>query len=389
MGPLMLDTWQRVAFADDASFCTFIHQNANASLNPDAGTGTTDRRTIQAATGQYFRKSGVSACRRNVDLIEVRFTSGTPRTETYVVDDVISDTRVTVKTMWGENPDFGSGVATTDVRLRLLQVGCSIGGMSLDDGNVRRTFLVTRPTGITTDPIGNGENLHDPPMFAASLDAGPDAGGLFAVAMAWGNMVGDSVPEQAGFLYGNGAIRCQSLSVNGITGVDNTINNGTGETITYTVPLRPVHFDAAGWIFDLNGASWVTLSTTTRFLIFPIPVQAGDSIESITVRVDGNGITGSLPATMPEIVLHRQDPDTGPTVVKNAFDTTASVPAYHLPHNITMATGGAFPHVAVAGSWYTLTVISPAGAGASAGDLSVRRLQVEITRRASFNVSVI
>lgn len=396
-GPMILDAWPRVALVDDAALATFINPTGNATLNPDAGSGATDRRTIEAAAGQYFRKSGVTALRSEVDLIEVTFDGGTGRSETYVVDSIVSDTRVSVKTMWGENADFGNGVTTSNVRLRFLQVGMSLGGNSLDDGTVRRFFLVTRPTGITTDPAGNVENLHSAPMFAASVDAGPDTGGLLAVAMAWGNATGDDTPDEEGFLYGDGTLRCQNLSVDSLTGANNTIGAGLGQLLTYTIDLL------SGMSQNGLGGDWQvvlsdglvnnTVAGNGAEIWYKIPIEDGDTLEEVNVRLDGTGVTGphgTLPASLPDFTLVEFDSTTGSSAFTTVDDTSPNVGAYNAPHNVAYnnaSTSGDLPLVATANSSYAFRIRGERGANSINAACRLLRVRFTITKQRTFNIS--
>jgi hypothetical protein len=188
---------------------TFISPStATATLNPDSGASANDRATIECASGQFFALSTPTrtAIRLGVDMLEVTLQSGD--VATYVIDNLLSATRVIVRLISGAQPSF-SASAVTDVALRWLQPIVRIGGVLATDSGAgfltpavslkARPLLVIPPSFNTINP---SNELHAQPAFFGSRTGsvtGAAAGSSDSRALEWGSTAS---PDSGGTVNG-------------------------------------------------------------------------------------------------------------------------------------------------------------------------------------------
>jgi hypothetical protein len=225
-GPLLLDAIPRDVRADTldgSATLTRISSIANATINPTSGATTTARRTIQCATGQYFRNAsagGRTAIRVGIDLLEVQTNAGVP-VGTYVISAITADNQVLVTTLMGGSPAFPT-VADATVRIRWIQPTVSLGGavaagLSSAPEGTYRSLLVAQSSPLTDVPSNNNhqvaalflaayarrEEAYDVSITDAALERN-------MTAFAWGGAVKTGgTPEINGRLLGDGSIVCE------------------------------------------------------------------------------------------------------------------------------------------------------------------------------------
>lgn len=106
-----------------------------------------------------------------------------------------------------------------------------------------------------------------------------------------------------------------------------------------------------GVTMNFNNSIWALLTsgtyrqadTASPFSIFlPIRLQSGDTLNSVTVRVDGAGGGAThvgLPATLPAVEVFRVNSSTGAatSIAGPTTDASASLGAYESDHDITLS----------------------------------------------------
>lgn len=251
-GPALIEVipWDiRAATYGADTHLTFISPTtATATLNPDAGSGTTDRETVQCAAGQYFSLTAPvrTAIRCGVDLLEVMVSGG--HTATYVITEVLTSTRVRVALISGSSPLFSTS-AVTGVSLRWIQPIVSVGGnLKRDTGSggvFSRPLFVIPPSIGTTNP---GSEVIGPCTFLGSqtgsvTDAAAQA--RRARALEWGAMdspdsgaVVDGSVNVNGWLNGDGSARVRSVDINGTHSI-----SSTGEAILAEITCDDINAD--------------------------------------------------------------------------------------------------------------------------------------------------
>jgi hypothetical protein len=179
---------------------------SGGSLNPDAGTSTDARRTIQLAAADFFYNNattpaGQSEVARGYDMIKVIYVGGlsSRKSETYVITSVdgTDPRRCMVRTLSGGVPGFPSGVATTDVRFQFLKLNTinSTGfprfrntlASPVADPVFHDGFIhVTPPLLIDSSGSLASELLPLAPIYAAAGFVASEYGGNVPIAMFWG-----------------------------------------------------------------------------------------------------------------------------------------------------------------------------------------------------------
>lgn len=109
---------------------------------------------------------------------------------------------------------------------------------------------------------------------------------------------------------------------------------------TYALRLDPVHNQDSRFsqVLSSNHFSWDQDATSVGGLYLPLErMPVGARLISATMRWTGarTGAHGTLPATMPRIEVTYQD-DIADTQIATQSDTSASVGAYDVPHDVTV-----------------------------------------------------
>jgi len=118
---------------------------------------------------------------------------------------------------------------------------------------------------------------------------------------------------------------------------------GAGANKTFTIPFAPIINSSSAFTLVLSSQHFHydhTPATGVGALYFSLGgLVAGTRLISATMRYAGAreaaGAHGTLPATMPLIAVHYQD-DVSDTQIATQSDTSGSVAAYDLPHDVTV-----------------------------------------------------
>lgn len=121
-----------------------------------------------------------------------------------------------------------------------------------------------------------------------------------------------------------------------------------------------------------------------RFIVFPLAVPPGDTLENVFVRLNGApGHGGVLPTTMPVVSIVRSAIDGTLTTLASTTDSSGSAAAYETSHNVLLDSGtvtfGAMPILATVNPLYCV-VIGESGGSAVVG-LELSSLTGNITAR--------
>lgn len=198
----------------DTESLFFINGQSNASLNPDSDTTEAARATVQCASGQYFRiptgpDAGKTSIRVGLDLLEVSFVGGSPKTAVYVITEILSATRVRVEHMTGR-PALFSLTAVTNARLRVLQPIVSLGGSAGRGGANKYGIMVSAPL-PHTQVGGDPGSRFRPPLYLSATNSFSEpfnpATDVDPVALFWGHVTQAGVITNTGELRGDGQIR--------------------------------------------------------------------------------------------------------------------------------------------------------------------------------------
>lgn len=211
-GPLLLEVIPRKVTANTiagGTVLTRINSATVATVNPDALTDATSRRTIQVGGSDFFKDGSGRTALRQSDFIEVTNNTTGIVVGTFRVDAILSASRITVHALSGKNPLLGPSGASAAVRLRWLQTTTSIGGtLRAASGGDQDTphFLIAAPGVLHSTYDDNAVVPYA--AFMASLsrrDIGITNLNLLE-AMAWGGFDLDGTLAYRGRLYGDGGI---------------------------------------------------------------------------------------------------------------------------------------------------------------------------------------
>lgn len=186
-GPALLEVIPWDVREDDYSGDNFLTRispsDATATLNPDSLGTSQAQQTIQCATGQFFSLTSPTrtAIRLGIDLIEV-IRPGND-TATFVIDELVSSTRIRVRLVSGGVANFGAS-AVPNVALRWIQPLVKVGGSLLTDSaaghanlsgvNVLARPILAIPPSISTVTPAN-ECVGLPSFFGAQTGSVTDA----------------------------------------------------------------------------------------------------------------------------------------------------------------------------------------------------------------------
>lgn len=205
---------------------TFINPTATGLLNPDSINDSNNRRTIQAAAGQYFRTGGNTGMRPLIDLIEVTYSGRAP--ETYLLESIQTDTRIRVLGMNRNQTNLFPATATA-ATIRWIQTVFFVGGSgqtSFGGSWGSSKFYFAQPAALTDSPAS--ENWPTPPSFYAALNTNANDNGY--TALGWGAVLSTTmsgIPAPTGRLRGDGSIDCVDIrSTGGISTVSGDIVAG-------------------------------------------------------------------------------------------------------------------------------------------------------------------
>ncbi|HTV24294.1 MAG TPA: hypothetical protein VMG12_36630 [Polyangiaceae bacterium] len=138
----------------------------------------------------------------------------------------------------------------------------------------------------------------------------------------------------------------------------------------------------SGWSFGVSGSTmgWDMAGASGEKILFALPFKPGDSLLTVTMRLEGDAAGGGghagLPADMPLIEVLRKDVTTGVfTIVDSQVDGVASSPSvtnaatYDAAHDVTISFGPG--HSYVANAVYYVRITAEGGANADAGSTRV------------------
>lgn len=269
-GPLVLDMIPRSITASSigsGTALTRINSAAVATVNPDALTDTTSRRTIQVGGSDFVRDGSNRTALRQTDYFEIiNNATGLP-IGTYRLDAILSSTRFTVRALTGALPPIGPSGSSASVRIRWLQPTVSIGGTHRAAtaliGQGTPHFLVAAP-GVLHADYDNNAIVPYAAFMAASArrDIGITNLNLLQ-AMAWGGFDLDGMLSYKGFLYGDGGIVVaggkQRLSLNSNLSQTFPVANGGG-----AISWNPL---AGGHVIIRPTTAWTTNPSPITFAI--------------------------------------------------------------------------------------------------------------------------
>jgi len=208
-GPLVLDVAPRTIRDPTLSgdpVITKITTNTVATLNPDAGTSSTARCTIQVGTGDFLRDGDGNQSIRYTDLIEVTdFATGTI-IGVFRVLGVSSATRLTVRTLSGVIPALAASGVASPVLLRWLQPTMQLGGRYYDAVGTTQGlpyFTIAAPSPAVT-PFSSNRGQLNAVFLSAITDR--TLGSNQIPAMGWGGFSTAGVWFVTGTLDGDGGI---------------------------------------------------------------------------------------------------------------------------------------------------------------------------------------
>ncbi len=314
-GPLLLDMIPRSITASTiggGALLTRISSASVASVNPDALTDTTSRRTLQVGGSDFVRDGSSRTALRATDLIEVINNATGTVVGTFRVDAVLSATRFTVKALTGALPPIGPSGSSASVRLRWLQPTLSLGGTHRAAAGAQGTphFMVAAP-GILHSTYDSNAVVPYAAFLAASSrnDIGITNMNLLT-AMSWGGFGLDGQIAYKGALYGDGGIATfggrQRMTV--LNRAEQAIAVAGGATGDVAVNINPflgstvvVQFTAPPTV-----ATVLTMQFTAGSGYTPTP---GDELEVNFIIPDGT--TGPLGAIWTPIGVGFQIADDG------------------------------------------------------------------------------
>lgn len=293
-GPLVLDVIPRSLTASTiggAAALTRINSASVATVNPDALTDTTSRRTLQVGGSDFVRDGSSRTALRKSDLIEVINNATGLVVGTYRVDTVLSSTRFTVKALTGALPPIGPSGSSASVRLRWLQTTMSMGGThraATADAQGVPHFLVAQPGFLTSNYDTNALVPYAAFMAASSRrDIGITNLSLMQ-ALAWGGYDLAGQFDYKGFLYGDGSITVgggrQRMSLNST--LEQTVVLVGGATGNVAVNYNPL----AGGHVGIRFTTPPSVSTVVTFNIdttLGFASQGGDEFELFFCIPDG------------------------------------------------------------------------------------------------------
>jgi hypothetical protein len=262
-------------------------------LNPDAGTGYNDVRTIQLATGDYFWES-VSGNKNSevavgCDMLEITFPSGDIQVFVITELDVSDSQRALLMNLSGGGGAFPSGVATTGASFRFVKTkywqGCGNQQWIRDESGVTPAILLGHlyhaVAPFVTDDVtqsGESEEIGTAEFFARAQTLGnTGVAGITDVAachaLRWGGYNPQTwANEPKGTLRGDGAIETSLVNL--------TTRKETYTTAgSYTIDWHPA-LDGSLLIIVMEhttGVVAITLNVVADY--YTNVVQEGDQIE--------------------------------------------------------------------------------------------------------------
>lgn len=260
-GPALVDVVpydMRAATFDGDTLLTSINAaSATATLNPDSINSTASRSTVQCGPGQYFSLSAPTrtAIRLGIDLLEITDSGG--RVRTFIIDALLSSTRVRVIGPAGTTAGPFAAAAEAGCTIRILQRVVNIGGHLGDNTTIfwQRPLWVIPPAILTT-VVGN-EDVPPCAFFGSQtgsvIDATADA--VRARALEWGSTASpdaggtvNGLVTPLGWLNGDGSInatriRATGLDIsNGSAFIDEFGNAELDDLVAETVQGADAHF---------------------------------------------------------------------------------------------------------------------------------------------------
>lgn len=299
-GPLLLDAIPRSLTASTiggGALMTRINPAAVATVNPDALTDTTSRRTLQVGGSDFVRDGSGRTALRKTDLIEVINNATGQVVGTYRVDTVLSATRFTVRALTGALPPIGPSGASASVRLRWLQPTLSMGGThrAATDAQGTPHFMVAAPGILHSTYDGNAVVPYAAFLAASSRrDIGITNLNLLE-AMAWGGFGLDGQISYGGRLYGDGGLVVtggkQRLGLISKLQQRFNIPNG-GATLSWN-PLL------GGQVVIQPSTNWTTNPTTIVFSILTAGGYVAEAGDEFTVDIVIPSGTPAVSVTWP------------------------------------------------------------------------------------------
>lgn len=300
-GPLILDIIPRSIAASTlagGSVFTRINSSTVASVNPDALTDTTSRRTLQVGGSDFVRDGSSRTGLRKTDLIEVTDNASGKVVGVFRVDTILSTTRFTVKSLTGLPTPISPSGSSAAVRLRWLQPTLSAGGTlrAATDFNGTPHFMVAAP-GILHNAYDTNAVVPSAAFLAASSrrDLGITNLNLLE-ALAWGGFDLDGSLQYKGRFFGDGGITTsggkQRFCLNSSIVQTFAVANGGG-AISWD-PLQ------GGHVFIRPTTNWSTNPSPITFAIDTTKgyiAEAGDTFRlDIIIPTSTPAVSISWPA---------------------------------------------------------------------------------------------
>lgn len=225
---------------------TRVEKSVSCSLNPLAGVTSDAKREIDVGVGNFFQNaSGNTEISVGYDMVRIVYTGAlvdrTP--EMYVITDIISPTRIRVRSMMGGRPEFTGGITITDCTLQLVKMAHHQGGGAAPFNEIK--FAYPDPPlhstamyhavlpAVTDDPPTAGEVIPKPARFLAAAQTAnlyQGVGTEAPKALEWGGFDATLTTPQVypGALRGDGGVNASIYK----QGVRSATVSASGPTTT-------------------------------------------------------------------------------------------------------------------------------------------------------------
>lgn len=302
-GPLLLDVIPRDVRASTLSsdaVLTRINSTGVATVNPTSGTDATSRRTIDVAASDFVRDGSSRAAIRVTDLVEVTDNGTGLVLGTFRVDQLISATRFTVRSVTGAAPFIGPSGSPASVRLRWLQPVVWIGGQQAAGSGAAfgtPSFMVAQPSPLVSDWLAN--NIPVSALFLSAFTA--RTLGVVTqtpyTSLAWGGFGLTGNYTANGALLGDGGIECNAgrQRFNVVNTISFAQSHGSGAV---SVDLDPQF--ASEFLIHPSGDTPVTVATTVTLALSATSGYAASDGDELSIWVNiPTGTTGPFSITWP------------------------------------------------------------------------------------------
>lgn len=213
-GPLVFEATYRDIRAttlDGYPVLTKINSTLAATLNPDAGTTTTARRTLAVNAADFlYDGSTRTAIRPGIDMLEVTLTSTGALLGAFRIESLLSNSRLLLEAPTGMDIPVGNSGASDAVTVRWIQPTLMVGGRNNAGVGILPHLFVAQPSGVVSSWDSNKCVL--PAAFLSaygSYQRGSSTESLTLQAfraLGWGSFNQNGNVDYRGYLLGDGGI---------------------------------------------------------------------------------------------------------------------------------------------------------------------------------------